>query len=844
MRTNLIWICQERMGASTMNSFFKWTFRLVVLFVVLAIIGAVFGYFLLKRSIPDYNLDETQSFGSYQVEILRDLQAVPHIYGATENDALFALGYAHAQDRLWQMDSARRTVQGRLSEIFGSQTLDVDKYFRALDLWNLANRAAATLPPEDLARLQAYSDGVNAYIYDINKNKRGSGAPEFLFFSHQISPWTPTDSLAMLKLMAMQLTGAASEEILQAKFATVLTPQEMNDIFYDVSLPANFDRLSYQGRASEFAPSQLAQILNPVQGVDLSGASNAFIAAPDRTANSHAILANDPHLKFSAPTIWMLAHLHFEDLNEDVIGATIPGVPLVIIGHNNHLAWGLTTSYLDDQDLVIMKREAADPAQYKTEDGILTLEREAIEISVDGQDEPEIFVRERSIYGPIIPFDGPLKVEEVTPEGHMLALSWTALQENDHSIRTGFKFSHAKSVPEAEEALADYVAPAQIFSFADKDGNIAQIAGGVMPKRAEDNPTRGTMPAANWIGTPGFIGNFPFEQNPRLFNPSDGLLIHTNNKFIDDIYPRHFSYKWGDVYRRLRAEELLGIRKYHTMSSFQGAQNDALSEAARTLLPLIAREFWFKPDKNEQKSNVLKELANWDGEYDALLAEPLIFTAWLEELNNLIFADELGEFYQDLGRVDPLRLERIFRNVDGAARWCDIRPTPQVEICSDISSMSLDRALDKLNAQYGSNFEEWRWGRAHRAVQRNQFLSKIPVFGGLSNIVQEQSGDTQTLLRQAYPGGEDYDFDANHGAGLRMVVDFSDIDHSKFIISSGQSGHVLSPYYDDLSTLWRNGEYINMTTNRKVIEGNLRGRIVFEPSGRTQGDAQEATSSE
>ncbi len=812
-----------------MNSFLKWTFRALILIGILAVLFFGIGYYILTRSIPDYDAKDPIAHKDYQVEILRDLQAVPHIYGQTEKDALFALGYVHAQDRLWQMDSMRRTVQGRLSEIVGKQTLEIDKFFRALDMWNLADRAGRTLPEDARSSLQAYADGVNAYIADINENKRGSGAPEFLIFGRSIAPWTPTDSLALQKLMAYELSGSAEDEILRAKMANILSAQQMRDIFYNIKLPANFDRLEYASSHFPTRPlSPLAQALNPAKGVGNYGASNAFAVAPARAAGRSAILANDPHLQLSAPTLWMLAHLHDASTNNDIYGGTIPGIPLIIIGRNQNVAWGLTTAYLDDQDLIILDRQGNG---FTENNQITPLQSEELMIEIKDQDEPYKFIREVSPYGPIIPAGGPWKVESISGENQSVALSWTALREDDHSILAGLKLMKAKNVNDAINALGDFIAPAQIFSLADKQGNIAQIAAGAIPVRNEQNPSRGIMPGPSWLGPVGFEGYVDPSQTPRLINPEDGLLIHTNNKFIEQEYPYHYTYDWGDVYRRLRAEELLGTRKYHTPASMEEAQNDEISEAARVILPLIARDFWFKPDNDEQKVQILEMLANWNGEFDALRPEPLIFAAWLEELNHMVFSDEIGpELYKELGRVDPLRIERVFRNVDGSAGWCDIRPTPEIEICSDISEMALNIAIKKLNAKFGSNFEQWRWGRAHHAVHKNRFLSNIPVIGGLTNIIQEQSGDTQTLLRLAYAGGEDYNFDSTHGAGLRMMVDFAHLDSSKIIIATGQSGHILSSHYDDLSTLWRAGEYISMNTNRQVIEGNLIGRIVFDPN--------------
>lgn len=872
-----------------MHSLIKWSVRTVLAILALVLLGLFVFYLLLSRSIAEYDYDAPLRYGSYEAEIIRDINAIPHIYAKEERDAFFALGFAHAQDRLWQMILARAASQGRLSEIFGPDLLANDRYMRALDLWRLAGRNLRELDYENQVNLQAYADGVNAYILEINKGARGAGAPEFMFFGRKFTPWVPTDSLAVLKLVALQISSSASKEISRAVLSAHLELRDIEDLFYQSQMPSGIERLG-SGQSGSAAPAEASisseppspsssgamrapeprpvvenadiSAINPInkaswidrliheseanvihkalspltrnmlprhyqEGVHIGGgASNAFIASPERSAGKAPLLASDPHLPFSAPSRWTIAHLAIGDRH--IYGGSFPGIPAILIGHNRNLAWGLTTSYLDDQDVVILRRSEGDGTKYQLPEGEGNIASEEINIKVRGGAD-ERFIREVTKFGPVIPPNGPLKVERVLQPGHSAALSWTALGEEDHSMEAAFAMMRAKNVDEGIKALSLYTAPAQIFSLADAGGNIAQIAAGTMPKRAANNRSEGRFPAASWIGPAGFSGLHPPSAAPKRINPEDGLLLHTNNKFLDQRYPEHFSFDWGDSYRILRAKNKLGPRQYHTLSSFTDAQNDTISEAARINTRLIARSMWSRAGNEPRMTRALELLANWNGAFDELRPEPLIYSAWMEELNAIIFSDELGPLYSEVARVDALRIERIMRNIDDSARWCDIIHTEAKESCDQIAETALERALSKLSNRYGNDIEHWRWGVAHMAEHKNQVLSAVPILGLMSNIRQAQGGSGETLLRGVYQGGPNLDFTSRHGAGLRMVVDFADLDHSKIIISTGMSGHIFSTHYDDLSRLWRNGEYLDMTTRRQLIEANQIGRIEFRP---------------
>lgn len=800
-------------------------FAVVVFFLI---------YQLASRSLPEFSGEVTQSIGDYQLEILRDSQSVPHIYGARDKDVFFGLGYAHAQDRLWQMTLMRRTAQGKLSEIFGEDTLPLDKFLRALNLWSISLETTKRLDAETMDNLQAYSDGVNAYLQEIQENSLGRGAPEFFVFGREIAAWAPADSVALIKLMALQLSDQANQEILFAEAAALLPPQRVLDLFPDspirgINTILGTGDLAYDPSRREPELSELAKFLNPVPEIHQAGASNAFAAAPSRTANGASLLANDPHLEFTAPIQWMLAHLELP--SGRVIGGTLPGIPSVIIGRSDYLAWGLTTSYLDDQDLYIEKIDPNDPNRYITATGSKPFQSQNTEIWVDGKDEPEVFTRLSTENGPVLPANGVIKLGPVIPDGHVAALAWTALEVNDKSIKAAFDLLKAKNVTQAIAALENHQAPAQMFTLADKN-SVAMIAAGKIPNRNPQQTSQGRIPTPGWLENNAWNGYQDYSNNPRLVNPDEGLLLHTNNRFYEGQFPNHYSFFYGDSYRILRAENLLGKRPIHTSASFAEAQVDTISHAARALVPLVARDFFYQDFDDPLKETALSLLAEWNGDMDVLSAEPLIYAEWMRQLQHFLIRDELGkELSERFVAAEPSFIERVYRNVGGAADWCDIKPTSIGESCTEIADRALGAALERLSKTYGPNIETWRWGIAHPVQMKNPVLGDIPFLSLFGNIVVESGGGNETLLRAKSSNRLPEPFVARHGAGLRIVVDFSNLETSKMIIATGQSGHVLSSHYDDLTNLWRRGEYIYMSMDRDFIEKTAHDRLVISPLG-------------
>ncbi|PTX53124.1 penicillin amidase [Gemmobacter caeni] len=796
---------------------FRWMLRIFTGLVVLAGLALVGAYYFLSRSLPDYNEDFTLQGLHAPVEIVRNNDNVPHIFGSDDRDVYFALGFTHAQDRLWQMTMLRRTAQGRLSEVFGNRTLKIDELMRRYDLYRYATEAVAVQDDPTRAALEAYAEGVNAWISEVNRGARGRGAPEFFFFSNEIAAWQPADSLAILKLMALQLTGQLEDEVIRARMSLTLPEQRLRDILPDNPGQAIAALPDYAqivpGPFPQGAPRRYAEDpLSPFPRRGFSGASNAWAAAPSRAAAGGTLLANDPHLGFTAPTLWYLARLELR--SGGVIGATIPGVPVVLAGRSEALGWGLTTAYVDDQDLHIEEVNPANSEEYRTPDGWKKFETRRTIIQVKDAAPVTITLRWTD-NGPVLP-GSHYDLATITPPGHVMSLSWTALTAQDTSMTAAIRLMGAKSTAEAMEAGRLFVAPAQNLMLADREGIAMQIIGAV-PQRDARNQTRGRMPSPGWLAENRWLGTFPYEENPRFVKPATGILGNTNNKTVDQPFPRHLSYNWGDTQRVQRWLTLMKTREVHTRESFIEAQLDTVSPTARAILPLVGADLWFTgeaapegtPERLRQRA--LELMAKWNGEMNEHLPEPLIYQAWMRALQDRLIRDEIGPLADSFTKIEPVFLERVYRNIDGAGAWCDVIQSAQVETCTDMARIALDQALLELSEKYGRNLESWRWGDVHQAAHDHPVLGNVPILRYFVNIRQSTSGDDNTLMRGS-PKGTGPDPWLNvHGAGYRGVYDFADPDSSVFIIATGQSGHPLSRHYDNLGERWRRGEYIPMS---------------------------------
>ena len=787
-------------------------------------------YFFVSRSLPDYSATHEVSGINSRVEIIRTEFNIPHIIGTNDLDTFFGLGFAHAQDRLWQMMILKRYSQGRLSEVFGEPTKKTDELMLRYNIYGVASQSLSFQNPKTLEALEAYSKGVNSWIEIIEGKGLGQGAPERIIFPLPLEKWTPVDSLAILNLQSVSLASHLTKEVLGQRILDKLGLEELRQLNPEL-LPEYFEKNSSEfANATNLNTSLRTENFIFQPPFNASG-SNAWVISPEKTVTNKSILANDPHLDLSAPSIWYLVRLELS--SGGVIGATIPGVPVVVLGRSNHLAWGVTSSSADVQDLYFEKLDPANSNRYLTQSGYKNFDFKIATIRVKGLDNPETIQLIRTDNGPVIPGDY-FNLSEITPRDHVVSLAWTLFEPNNTTLSAGFDLMVATNLQEGLDALTLMRSPSLNVMITDGD-NIAYNFTGSIPLRTPFHETQGRLPSAGWKYRNQWIDTMDQETLPRVINPSSNFIANTNNMPIDGIFPNHFSFSWGDSKRISRLTSILEDRSIHSKESTIQAQTDIISQSARDLVPHFANQLWHTIQTNSKdpdevrKSQALELMKDWVGDMDKDKPQPLIFAQWTHTIFRLLVQDELGSVYNLYSEPNLEFLERVFSDYQGASQWCDIIQTSEIEDCSQIADLALNDALINLASVYGNEINEWKWGQAHEIVHKHQALGSIAFFSWLVNLKNPGSGGNNTLLRNSNEGFGENPFRSIHGPTYRGIYDFSDPEGSLFVIPTGQSGHPLSKHYDDMNPLFYQNKYIPMQMNLDLIKANSIGTNILKP---------------
>jgi len=793
----------------------RWAIRISVGLAVVLALTALFALDFLRsfaRSVPSYDGTVRVAGLAAPVQILRDRYAVPHIVARSYEDAAFALGYAHAQDRLWQMEISRRYVQGRLSELFGETALSPDSMMRAMGLYTAAEDAVENLSRNAQRTLSAYADGVNAYIL----GHRGPWPIEFVLAGNAPPElWRPADSVAVLKGMAFQLSENMFAETARAKLVPVLGAKSVQDFFApfsEATLPAYVGEIFGATRTGAAA------------GIPDTTASDNWAVDGAHSVTGKPLLANDPHLGFSIPSVWYLAHLAMPD--EDIVGGTLAGVPAIIVGHNRHTAWGLTNTGPDTQDLYLERIDPDDTARYQTPSGFASFETRTETIKVRFGRERRIQIR-ATRHGPVMSDAGGSAFD--APAGYALALRWTALDADDTTLDGLLAIGLAKNAAEFKAAAKFVVAPMENIVYADDSGqagHIGLVLPGRVPIRSERNDSLGLVPAPGWDGRYDWQGYIPADGMVDIADPPSGHIATANNKTVPDDHPYVLTREWEPNYRYDRIEELLAKSPKLSAANFTAMQKDTLDNYA---LQLKARLLAAGPfEGTGAKPAAL--IGQWDGDMLADRPEPLIWAAWTRSLARRIYADELGRNFASFWGYRTEFTERVLDDKDGEGRWCDDRATTEVEDCTSRIRLALSDAVSELAQSYGNDPMRWRWGDAHKAIHAAQPLGSFPVIGEFFNREAEIDGGPFTLLRADNRMSSRTPYAAIHGAGYRGIYDLDSPDRSLFMISTGQSGNVFSPHYDDLLKLWAKSEYVLIPASPEIVAEIALHRMTLEPA--------------
>lgn len=795
---------------------------LAVSLLCLLVLAGEEAYLYLRQSLPINEGEHSVRGLLAGVEIIRDHHAVPHIFAANRADAHFALGYVHAQDRLWQMEMNRRITAGRLSEILGEATLDNDKFLRTLGVRRRAEATLKNLDAETLETLNAYAAGVNAFL----SNNTRTLPPEFMLLGVKPEPWTPADSVGWIKMMAWDLGGNWRQELLRMQLSQKLSPKQIAEFLppYPGDAPIITPDLSklYAGlqeeavRIAAIAPTALPE----------GAGSNNWVVNGSKSASGKPLLANDPHLALSAPAIWYFAHLSAPGLN--VIGATLPGVPNVVLGHNDRIAWGFTNTGPDTQDLFIEKIDGQNPANYITPTGSQPFQTMNEIIKVKGQPDVNLAIRV-SRHGPIVS-EVSKPIGAATPKGYAIAFQWTTLRDDDLSIQAGIKMNRANNWTEFRQAARDFHSPQQSMVYADVDGNIGFIAPGRIPVRKAENDLKGLAPAPGWDAKYDWSGFIPFEELPQSFNPPAGQVATANHKITPPGYKHYLTSEWVAPYRADRINAMLAEKALHTIDSFGRIQYDVKSHMVADFKPLF--DAISVPDNSSLAVTKAHELVKgWDGEMRRNDTAPLIFEAWYRELTKLVYADELGpDLFKSAWDQRAVFLYHVLKNDGGQGAWCDNITTQVKETCNEISAQALVAAVADLTQRYGNDISTWRWGDAHFALSEHRPFGKQALLSKLFDIRVPTGGDTYSInVGRHNINNEQQPFANRHAASLRAIYDLADLNRSRYIHSTGQSGNRLSVHYADFANLWSSGETLIMTANRSDIEKDVQGRLNLVP---------------
>jgi penicillin G amidase len=758
-------------------------FGWIIGILLLLVIGAfIFVNVYVSRSLPvtsgTIEMDELTE----DVVVERDDMGVPHITAENDRDLYIAQGYTQAQDRLFQMDLSRRQASGRLSEVIGDATVDTDKFFRTLGLRRAAEVSFTSYSDEARQVLEWYAEGVNLYMTEAQED--GKLPVEFRLLGYKPEKWTPVDSLTIGKYMAFDLGGHWQGQAFRYWAIEEFGEEKAFDLFP-----------SY--------PEEAPTILSEMENLDLditkafAGAvippefngSNNWVISGEKTASGKPLLADDPHLSLATPSIWYQMHLKSPTVN--VSGVIFAGVPGIILGHNENIAWGVTNTGPDVQDLYVEKRNPDNPTEF--------LYNEKWEQATTVKEPIKVKGKETIPYEVVITRHGPIISEFAHDDKKDTALSmrWTALDPS-LELQAVLNMNRANTWSEFETALEDFHVPTQNFVVASKDGTIAYKANGKIPIRKKGD---GLLPVPGWNSDYEWEGFIPFDELPRTVNPSEGFIATANNKVINEDYPYHISHHWAQPYRYMRIEEFIKEKENLTVKDMQNLQMDQMNLHAREFVPILTNALENASLTKKEKS-AISLLKDWDFIDDKDAAAPLVFHTWMNEISTGLFKKQIPKDMMELFEGRQSVVDELIRKANNGNEsvWFEEKGGYEKFLHT-----SLAKVIQSLQDEYGEKMEEWKWGDYHQVYFEHPVSSASSVLKWIFNKEEPipVGGSRVTVQAASYKA----DGTVNHGASWRFTIDTNDMTKAYHIVGPGQSGHFKSEWYADQTDDWVNGEY-------------------------------------
>lgn len=785
--------------------------------IAIIIFISILSYIILNRSLPDYDAELYLDGLSGEIAVYRDSSAIPMIIAETDEDAIFALGFIHAQERLFQMDIARRAGEGRLSEIFGSKTIPIDKLFRTVGIYSNVKENYSKLNPLTKKMLDAYTNGVNSYI----DSYKGKYQIEFDLLGYDPYKWKPEHSLVIAKLMAWELNVSWWTDIAFANLIQKLGEAKAKAMLPD--FPENAPRIipSYLYNSYKISNNLIEVDRYYRKFIGYNGThigSNNWVVNGKKSNSGKPIIANDPHLGFAAPGKWYFVIIRSKNLN--VEGFTVPGLPSVVIGKNQNIAWAMTNVMADDADFYSEKIDTTGK-YYIVNDKKLPLiikhEKFAVKDSADCK-----FKIRKTHRGPIISDVHLYNIfypdnEKVKSN---LSMRWTGNEFSDE-IYAGFAINYSKNWNEFNEALKHFTVPGQNFIYADIKGNIGYVCAAKLPIRLNVSPTLiydGTTDIYDWKG---FV---PFDEMPKMFNPPQNFIATANNKTVNN-FKYHISNLWEPSSRIERIYELLNSKQLHTVEDFKNYQMDFISPYARSITPIILNAFKNVKINDKNLKTAIELFENWDFELKAESQVPTIYVFFLHHFIKNIFEDDLSENllkeYVYIANVPYRKILELIQN-DSAKLFDNIR-TPQTEERDDIIRKSLADALSDIETQFGKDAADWQWGIVHTVTFKHIFSGKSNLLDKLIDIGPYGiGGDGTTIFNTEYSFSNLFGNDNKEkkysnilGPSMRYIFDFNEPDKIDIILPTGQAGHFINDNYKNMTDKWLKGEYLTISLNDK-----------------------------
>ncbi|OPZ57309.1 MAG: Acyl-homoserine lactone acylase QuiP precursor [Bacteroidetes bacterium ADurb.BinA012] len=745
------------------------------------------------------------------MKVIRDERGVPHIYASNEHDLYFMTGYITAQERLWQMDMVRHATQGRLSELFKRDMFETDIFLRALGMQEKSRMVLEKEDPEILATLQAYADGVNAWITGCGKKL----PPEFRVLGYEPEPWTMVDITNIIGFIGWDLASSnLSNEISNYKLGMKLGAEKAAELIADWNLVDEvvFPDFRLDDKLTDKALKAVSSMekLEELGIVTLSG-SNNWAVSGSRSETGKPILSNDMHLGFNVPGFWLQVHQVIPG-KLNVTGVLFPGEPFIIAGHNDRIAWGMTNLGVDDIDLFVETVDSTGNNYLYNGEWLPFRDVEHTLKMTD--DSSQTRVLRYTHHGPVI--SGMQNIDDV-----VLSMCWSGYDYSDE-IKAVYLLNRAGNWDEFRTALSHFKSISQNFAYADVDGNIGLNTGGGVPVRKGTGllPRRGDTDEYEWKGY------VPFELLPSSFNPEEGFISSANQRTVDSSYPFFISGEFSMPYRIMRIREMAGEKQVLGIEDFKRMITDNHSAYAKMLTPVILKGAEALSDPGETERKAIEELRVWNYAMDASLVAPTLFEFIRMEMAYQLLGDELDELYgAALGRQHDFYLYRLMK--EGPDGWVDNVNTPEEESLETIIARSISAALDTLTARYGEYGEQWQWGRIHTITLEHP-MGGVKILDRVLKLNSDTYG-----VGGSYHTVEPYafrdNFKAHHGASERHIFNTADWDESLTVIPTGTSGIPGSPFYLSQTETYINNGFYSEPFSDAAVEAAKKYEMIFRP---------------